>query len=620
MATGSFSYGMSSYGGGYGTIKIELSETKSLIQGVEYQYQILGNSGPDNTYVATAERIQGRLFLIDNNFTIDEKDPPFTPGRPIVIYVPGTGVPLLETMITNITPFEQESKQQQTTFNTETINQTTGETLIIKVYDGSNLRKFNGMQSIPINEFIENNKDIPIIQIDELSTNGQTVSTYTSVIKNKFGKKGQKKKKKKKKKFNLFKSDSKSNVSAKSDTSNTFTEIKGDTDYNIMIDDPDNILGKFWEISYIGTPPPPPPMYEEEPIEPIPASFPPAYQNSNNEGVEGLLTGRKCSNCQFFEAESGNCSKWNAIARDYYWCAAWKTMEPVIAQPNEFTSRISQTSNSEDELYNFFIERVKDPISQEPNLSNFLSPLNALHSTYNAYLYGDSLRRMVDSGNAYDFDNVPLNFFFTDQDKFLSAIDFINNGGLSEFDIPEEEYDSVQQHLCTYTLNKKESSSLPQEFPQSIIINLYGNFFGSPINILSQLDFTNAKIAYNPSRHVLVDSRLVNYESVGRLHIDLVKPSIRERVIKFLNDNSKDYNLDNLSSVKFKQWIADRSFTSERWQDLYNYLLTISVISSTDQQLIELIQNTLGEQLIDNPSTTILPFQTEVLAGEESGV
>ena len=295
-------------------------------------------------------------------------------------------------------------------------------------------------------------------------------------------------------------------------------------------------------------------------------------------------------------------------------------MEPVIAQPNEFTSRISQTSNSEDELYNFFIERVKDPISQEPNLSNFLSPLNALHSTYNAYLYGDSLRRMVDSGNAYDFDNVPLNFFFTDQDKFLSAIDFINNGGLSEFDIPEEEYDSVQQHLCTYTLNKKESSSLPQEFPQSIIINLYGNFFGSPINILSQLDFTNAKIAYNPSRHVLVDSRLVNYESVGRLHIDLVKPSIRERVIKFLNDNSKDYNLDNLSSVKFKQWIADRSFTSERWQDLYNYLLTISVISSTDQQLIELIQNTLGEQLIDNPSTTILPFQTEVLAGEESGV
>ena len=34
---------------------------------------------------------------------------------------------------------------------------------------------------------LENNKDIPIIQIDELSTNGQTVSTYTSVIKNKFG-------------------------------------------------------------------------------------------------------------------------------------------------------------------------------------------------------------------------------------------------------------------------------------------------------------------------------------------------------------------------------------------------------------------------------------------------
>ena len=119
-------------------------------------------------------------------------------------------------------------------------------------------------------------------------------------------------------------------------------------------------------------------MYEEPPIEPIPASFPPAYQNSNNEGVEGLLTGRKCGNCVFFEAETGNCSRWNAIARNYYWCVAWKTMEPVVAQPNQFTPFIDETTDSEDQLYNFFLENVKDPNTQEPNLSNLLTPLDGL--------------------------------------------------------------------------------------------------------------------------------------------------------------------------------------------------------------------------------------------------
>ena len=208
------------------------------------------------------------------------------------------------------------------------------------------------------------------------------------------------------------------------------TKIKPGVKYNIMVDTPSG-GPNYYQVSYIGDTTPPVPMYEEPPIEPIPASFPPAYQNSNNEGVEGLLTGRKCGNCVFFEAETGNCSRWNAIARNYYWCAAWKTMEPVVAQPNQFTPFIDQTTDSEDQLYNFFLENVKDPNTQEPNLSNLLTPLDGLFSTYGAYIYGDSLRRMVDSGNAYDFDNVPLNFFFTTQEDFLNAIEFVNNGGLS---------------------------------------------------------------------------------------------------------------------------------------------------------------------------------------------
>ena len=97
-------------------------------------------------------------------------------------------------------------------------------------------------------------------------------------------------------------------------------------------------------------------------------------------------------------------------------------------------------------------------------------------------------------------------------------------------------------------------------------------------------------------------------EQRGTVQIDLLKPSVRERMLKFLNDNSKPYFLTNSAAARFKQWVADRSFTSETWQELYNYLLTIAVLSSTDQQLLTLIENTLGEQLIDNPSYTEIPL------------
>ena len=400
------------------------------------------------------------------------------------------------------------------------------------------------------------------------------------------------------------------------------TRIKPGVKYNIMVDDP--TPGKSYDISYVGQVPPPNPYYEEPPEELIPASFPPAYQNSNNENVEGLLTGRKCGNCQFFEAESGNCSKWNAIARNYYWCAAWKTMEPVVAQPNQFTPFINQTTDSENELYNFFLENIKDPTTEEPNLSNLLTALDGLFSTYGAYIYGDVLRRMVDSGNAYDFDNVPLNFFFTTQEDFLNAIEFVNEGGLVEFNIPIDQHDSIQQHLCTYTLSKKSDSTLPMNYPQSLTINLHGSFVGEPINILSQMDFVNGKIAYNPkysnnTSHILLDNRFMQFEPTGRIKIDLVKPSIRERLLKFLNDNSKPYIVSSPSAITFIQWVGDRSFTSEAWQELYNYMLTVDRLSSDDQQLITLIQNTLNQELIDDPSTTELPLVTNVLTARAMG-
>jgi len=505
--------------------------------------------------------------------------------------------------------------------------------IVTKLYDGSNIRKFHGMDTIPIDDFISVIlKDVPVIKIDQLNNKNETVSSYELKEKEPktFGKKKKsknKKKKKKKKKFFLFKKqkdskDSKDKInpfaqSTKTQTNSTkdisLTEISDNFNYNIMIDDPDDIKNKFWEITYIGLDDPDKVsewMYEDPPIERIPASFPDAYQNSNNPDIP---TGRKCGNCIFFDVESYNCSKWNAIARDYYWCASWQTMAPVIAQPNKFTELINQTTDSDDQLYNFFLENIKDPISQEPNMSNFLTAFDSLFSTYNGYLYGDGLRRMVDAGNAFDFDNTPLTFFFTEQSSFLLAIDFINEGGLSEFDIPPEEYDSVQQHLCTYTLSKKSTSSLPSNFPQVTTIVLHGSYFGEPINILSQLDFTNGKIAYSPKhdgdiKHILVDSRYESIETRGVIHIDILRDGVRERLLKFLAENSRPYKLDGLSSFKFLQWVADRSYNSETMQALFQYLQTITKISSDDEQLIQLISNSLGEQLVDNPVTLQLPM------------
>ena len=43
-------------------------------------------------------------------------------------------------------------------------------------------------------------------------------------------------------------------------------------------------------------------------------------------------------------------------------------------------------------------------------------------------------------------------------------------------------------------------------------------------------------------------------------------------------------------------------------QALFQYLQTINKISSDDEQLIELISNSLGEQLVDDPVTLQLPM------------
>ena len=79
-------------------------------------------------------------------------------------------------------------------------------------------------------------------------------------------------------------------------------------------------------------------------------------------------------------------------------------------------------------------------------------------------------------------------------------------------------------------------------------------------------------------------------------------------MLKYFDENSKPYKLDGLSSFKFLQWVADRSYNSETMQTLFQYLQTINKISSDDEQLIQLISNSLGEQLVDDPVTVQLPM------------
>ena len=62
--------------------------------------------------------------------------------------------------------------------------------------------------------------------------------------------------------------------------------------------------------------------------------------------------------------------------------------------------------------------------------------------------------------------------------------------------------------------------------------------------------------------------------------------------------------------------MADRSAFTESMQALYQKLLTIPSISSENQELLDAIELSLGEQLLDDPSTTEVPLTTQVVDAE----
>jgi len=180
--------------GGYGTIQIHLQDTGPLIQGTEYRYKVQGQPQEDT---ATADRIQGRLVLVDSNYTLGEKPPPFSAGRPLTVYVPKQSFPLLTSLITKIEALEEPKNDPNE--------------ITMKLYDGANLRTFYLREEVSVEEFMSTIlKDVPVDGIEELDSNNQTISSYQVVKpeppqKTTVRKKSQNKKKKKKKKFKLTK-------------------------------------------------------------------------------------------------------------------------------------------------------------------------------------------------------------------------------------------------------------------------------------------------------------------------------------------------------------------------------------------------------------------------------
>ena len=184
-----------SFGGGYGTIKIYLQNTGGLTQGQEYPYRVQGQP-QENT--ATVDRIEGRLVLVDSNYTIGENSPPFSAGMGLTVFIPSMNIPLLTTIITDIKPLEQESKET---------DDVVGEQITMNLYDGDNVRTFRLTEEMSVEEFMSTVlKDVPIEAIEELNSNNEIVSSYeppqgepqqTKTVK----RKSQNKKKKKKGRF-----------------------------------------------------------------------------------------------------------------------------------------------------------------------------------------------------------------------------------------------------------------------------------------------------------------------------------------------------------------------------------------------------------------------------------
>ena len=234
---------------------------------------------------------------------------------------------------------------------------------------------------------------------------------------------------------------------------------------------------------------------------------------------------------------------------------------------------------SPENSYILFLEKV-------PNLTEFLSNFSNLFQ-YNCHLAGGYLRRVYKSGDAFNFQNSDLDFWFQSIDDLRAGINLVNNNGIQNYFIQNTQEYSTDRNVYQYDLVPRESG-LP-----NLKIQLIGRLVGDINLIMSSFDFTNAKIATNGSA-IIKDERFEIFEDSLTVNIDLVNDGLLRRLLRYLRigNSTLSYKLNESSAFKLLTYVSDRKDSSVYMQSLYNLLLATEKVN---YEIISTIEPNLNE-------------------------
>ena len=252
----------------------------------------------------------------------------------------------------------------------------------------------------------------------------------------------------------------------------------------------------------------------------------------------------------------------------------------TVASPNEFTEFITTKE------YNWLVERVV-------NVSTFLSTFSNMMNSFNGYIAGGYLRRVIQSGDAFQFQNADLDFWFPTSDDLFGAVNFVNQGNLTQFNQPDVQEISVDKVLYSWDLISNTSG-----FP-NIKLQLISRLVGDISDIISLFDFTNIKIATNLNQ-VVIDSRWEGFENDRFVNVDIANNGILRRLIKhLLTETGQPFILNGSSALKFLSWVGSvvnysetNNVTLTHMQALYDVLLNTSQV---DYETISFMKPFLSE-------------------------
>ena len=272
----------------------------------------------------------------------------------------------------------------------------------------------------------------------------------------------------------------------------------------------------------------------------------------------------------------------------------------TIASLNEFTEFITTKE------YNWLVERVE-------NVSTFLSTFSNMINSFNGYIAGGYLRRVIQSGDAFQFQNADLDLWFPTSDDLFGAINFVNQGNLTQFNQPD-----VQEILANKVLYSWDLISNTNNFP-NIKLQLVSRLVGDISNIISSFDFTNIKIATNLNQ-VVVDSRWEGFENDRFVNVDVVQSGILGRLIKhLLTETGQPFILNGLSALKFLSWVGSivefpetNNVTLTHMQALYDVLLNTGQVDYETISFMKPLLSELSFPSLQDLSTPNLPLNVSL--------